>query len=42
MTETWETNGFDKVTCADCSAEFDSYGKMTQHAQVAHGVDVDS
>jgi len=42
MTEAWETNGFDKVTCSGCSAEFDSLGAMIQHAQIAHGVDVDS
>lgn len=33
--------GFDKVTCSDCGAEFDSLSQMIQHAQIAHGTDVE-
>lgn len=41
MTQAWVEGGFDKVTCSGCSAEFDTLGEMIQHAQIAHGTDVD-
>jgi hypothetical protein len=41
MTRPWVEGGFDKVTCS-CGAEFDNVGAMIQHAQIAHGTDVDS
>jgi hypothetical protein len=40
MTSGGFEGGFDEVKCT-CGAEFDTVGDMIQHAQLAHGTDVD-